>query len=254
MNPLQFAGQKERPLLSLDLFKSLPGKAGEENWDFAGVASDESVDVQGDTILRKSLDVSYAKARGYVNWDHKRGPEDQLGYLKDAVVITDENRGQIEDRVGLTLRKSASMYVEGALYPHVKKAQEVQAILKSANGSVPGLGLSVDGVVARDKTAGDIIKAFVRGVAITPAPVHTLTMVQLKKSLQEYTEEAPPTGEGLQDLVKIAVRQELAKAMPQSRLLSYDEAVLWVLRQRPSWNYDLATKLVRFTMQSRSAP
>jgi len=62
-------------LLTFDLLKV---SKGSEGWSFSGVASDEGEDEDGDAILRKQLDISYAQQRGYVNWNHSRNPADHL--------------------------------------------------------------------------------------------------------------------------------------------------------------------------------
>lgn len=233
----------------MDLYKSTKG-GSEDNWDFAGIASDEQVDVEGDAILRKSLDLTYAQDRGYVNWDHRKTPDAQIGYLTKCVVIPADGVEELGSKLGTTLSKSASVYVEGTLYRHCDQAIHVQKIMKSVGGGkVPGLGLSLDGAVARVKDTGDIVRAFVRGVAICPAPVHPKTMVQLRKSLELGEVDEPELS--LEERIRAVFREELMKSTG-ARGLSYDEAVLWVLQRRPDWTYSQAQNLVKSTIQARS--
>lgn len=241
------------PLVSMSLMKSV--QEDEENpdspWAFEGIASDETVDVEGDTILRKALDVSYAAQRGYVNWDHGRGPADQIGYLTACEVLTKSRIAELRKSFP-DISDSATVYVRGELYKHVPRAADTNRLLKSATDTHPGPGLSLDGAVARDTKSGGVIKAFVRGVAITPVPAHPFTTARLKKSLEAYNAIAG-TGTLPSDLPKeIAdlVMQGLQKHVASNKDLSLDEAVLWVLRKKPLWTYELANKFVKYTFQN----
>lgn len=229
-----------------------------DSWKFAGIASDENPDVDGDEILKKSLDLTYAQKRGYVNWDHSRAPKDQLGFLTKALLLSGKEAMQLaETEMKVPIPDTASIYVEGELYPYVEQSQEVQKILKSTpEGRAFGLGLSLDGVMARDKATDDIVRAFVRGVAITPVPAQVKTLCKLKKSLRDYsTRENGSTIEELrQQISKEPAEQilQLAKAAGEQGLMNFDSATLWILKQRPSWTYDLASKLVRFTISQKT--
>ena len=245
------------PLCSLELLKATKAEQVEgepETWRFAGVASDESRDVDGDEILKKHLDLSYAQSRGYVNWDHSRAPADQLGFLEKAVLITDKNRKKLGTELGVDIPDTASVYVEGELYQHVPKAGEVHQILKSSGKDRHGLGISLDGVMARDAEKGGIVKAYVRGVALTPVPAHPKTIARLRKSLSAY--RLLEDGETPADLVQAitdGVVEELRKSAGGGGRLTRDEAILFLLRKRPKWNYDLASKVVQFTVRNQSA-
>lgn len=214
-------------LFDVSIFALQKSDNGEEDsFKFAGIAADESRDVEGDAILRKSLDLSYANTRGYVNWNHGKEPGDQLGYLTKASLIEGPKViEQLSKAFQTEVSSSATIYVEGMLYPYVEKALDVQKIMKSMkNGNLPphmrGLGLSVEGGIARN-TAGAPIKAYIRGVAITPSPVQTKTLVQLRKALVAQPDS--PVG------------------------LSDEEAILWVLKHQKTWTYDNAAALVRYT-------
>lgn len=221
-------------------------------WKFAGIASDESEDEDGDKILKKSLDLSYAQKRGYVNWHHSRAPADQIGYLTKAVIVTNKNKDVIQQGLEIPVSDSASVYVEGELYKHVDRAIEVHNIMKSQGAGAPGLGLSLDGMVARDIESNGVVKAYVRGVAVTPIPAHPNTLSRLKKSLQGYA-MLKEAGFAPADL-PAAIAKEVVEAMKKSadEAMSADEATLWLLRQRPHWTYDLASKVVQFTLSKRT--
>lgn len=255
MNPnipdLEDAIRREpSPLVSMTLFKSVSDNP-DDSWTFEGIASDETVDVEGDTILRKALDVSYAAHRGYVNWDHGRGPEDQIGILRTCEVLTKSRIAELRKSLP-DISDSATVYVKGELYKHVARAVDTYQLLKSAPEGHPGPGLSLDGAVARDTKSGGVIKAFVRGVAITPTPAHTATIARLKKSLEAYGTLADNgnLNPDLPEQIAAMVIQGLAKSAEGNKDLSHDEAVLWVLRKKPHWTYDLANQFVRYSFQN----
>lgn len=242
------------PLFGATLFKAIPPESEDAPWRFAGIASDEDEDVEGDRILKKSIDLTYAKQRGYVNWDHSRSPGDQLGYLTKAEVISKDKLPDLK-KAFPDLGDQASVYVEGELYKHVPKAAEVYNIMKSVpNGGTGSLGLSLDGSIARDVRNGGIIKAFVRGVALTAQPVQPKTLVRLRKSLAAYNELSGTDGMPSDLPAAIAGQvveqlQLLQKSATLSPALDHDKAVLYVLKQRPRWSYELASKIVTYTME-----
>lgn len=262
-------------LVPVTLVSGLLCKAlSQENEDaplrFAGIASDEDMDVEGDVILRKVIDLSYAQQRGYVNWDHSREPIDQLGFLTKAVIISPKEAEELSISLGVPLKKSASVYVEGELYRHNDKAKEVFKLLKSIPDGAIGLGLSLDGAVARDKLSKSIVKAYVRGVAITAIPAHANTLIKLRKSLQAYNEleaEGQLTPNLAQEIAMHVVDlMNNAKADqtmgtrsldpgpredPLLKALDLDQATLFILKHRPHWTYDLASKVVRYTIEHR---
>ena len=62
MNPVESivdsVAEVLQPLVGMTMVKAVQDG---DTWKFAGIASDETEDVEGDTILRKALDVSYAQ-------------------------------------------------------------------------------------------------------------------------------------------------------------------------------------------------
>lgn len=204
---------------------------------FGGIASSETPDEEGDVILRKMLNVKYISRRGYVNWDHSRQPDDQLGFITTAKVVSAGDVPRYEDLLGTPLSKTSSLYVEGSLYKHVPKAIRVIEMLKSIpRGSQGGLGLSVDGSQLRSPSG--IVQAIVQGVAITPAPAHTETLCRLLKSLGSL-------GLGLSS----SVDGTSANIIPDG--LTEAQAVIRVMELRPTFTLELAKRLVRFFLQSK---
>lgn len=201
------------------------GESEEEaGWKFAGIASDEEMDTDGDVLMKSCLDLTYAKKRGFVNWNHSRDPLDQLGYLTKCELVGEGAfRDELEERFQMPLTKTASLYVEGNLYRHVKRAAAVRDILRSKDvpGYESGLGISVDGMMAKS-VKGEVVKAFVRGVALSAAPAQMNTMCQLVKTLKEMREE--------------------------SGKLTKDEAIDWCLNTRPDWTKAFAERFVNYVI------
>lgn len=220
---------QHQPLIFCSLFKASQDEDADAPWKFAGIASDESIDAEGDALLKEILDISYAQQRGYVNWGHSQEPADQVGYLTKASIIDGhEEIAALSKQLNADISASATVYVEGELYKHVPKASDVWNIMRSATSpQMAGIGLSLEGGLRKDKTSGKLLKAVVRGVAITPKPAHPKTLLALRKELSETTDQ-------------------LEKS---AGALSHDEAILFVLRQRPRWTFELAEKVVTLTKQ-----
>jgi len=223
--------QTQTPLFEAKVSLLKSTKPGEEDQfpRFGGVASSEDTDVDGDAILRKMLDISYIAKRGYVNWDHSRDPENQLGFTTKAEVIKAGDVAKYEDLLQVPLTKSASLYVEGVLYRNSEKAMHVYNLLKSIPPGQDGsIGLSVEGGVLRTKDG--ISRAMIRGVAITPAPAQPDTLCRLMKSLGLDVSSAV---EG------VVVEDAINKGLTES------EAVVRVLELRPHFTVHLAKLMVR---------
>lgn len=216
-------------------------------WKFAGIASDESPDVEGDAIFKKALDLTYAQKRGYVNWDHGRDPGDQIGFLTKATIIDDTLLAQLNKDFNQSLSKTASIYVEGELYKNVHKAKDVRAVMKSlAPGEGQTLGLSIEGVMARTED-DDIVKAFVRGMAFTPAPAHTKTLVQMRKNLAMFNVEPELAAYDPHTHVETEVIQEVIAY--DASFLGLGEAILSIGNRRPNWSFELVKRVATFLMQ-----
>jgi hypothetical protein len=175
-----------------------------------GIASSNLRDEEGDVITADQLDISYLEARkGALNWEHGREVEDVLGHITSAIVIkTPIDRMHLENRTGMRIPESATLYLEGE-FAETAKAKEVVALIRGGNKAI---GLSVDGALHRDKATGKPVRAFVRGVALTTAPANTGTYVELKKSFRRLNPDRGEEGRkrrilrGLDRLTKSAAR------------------------------------------------
>ena len=140
--------------LPLDIIKS--DTEVNEEWRIAGYASTPNEDRQGDEIIQKGLDISDFVNHGWLNYDHS---EVILGYPdKDKCSVTKKG-----------------FYVEGILLKDIPQSKTMweTAIALQKSGSDRRLGFSVEGKILKKNDQGQIVKAKVYNVAVTPNPVNT---------------------------------------------------------------------------------
>jgi hypothetical protein len=149
-------------------------KAEDGSWRVRGLASSEKMDLQGETIVQKGVDLSpIDKKRGVLNWDHNRGPENTIGVLDGYS------------------RTSKGLYIEGRLFKNHSKAKAVREIMESLGESDRGrMGMSVEGkILERDPANPTIIrKCQINAVALTMNPVNAETFADLVKSVNAAQE------------------------------------------------------------------
>ena len=141
--------------LPFDIMKS--EDASDDEWRIGGYASTSAEDRQGDEIVQKGLDISDFVNHGWFNFDHQG--DIILGYPdKKACAVTKKG-----------------FYVEGTLLKGISQAKNIwdTALALKKSGSDRRLGFSVEGKILERNKAGQIIKAKVYNVAITPNPVNT---------------------------------------------------------------------------------
>ena len=150
-----------------------------------GIASTEAPDEAGEIIVQDGIDWSYFLKRGFLNLEHKQGPEFVMG--QPEAVKACEYKGY-----------KATM-LKGYLYsekPAVKSLVETMDAMKKA-GADREIGLSVEGqVVERDERDPKIIrKSKVMNVSITSSPCNkdaTMTIVKsILKNIEKENTEFP---------------------------------------------------------------
>jgi len=148
-------------------------KSEDGEWRVRGLASTETVDQQGETIIQKGIDLSpIEQKRGIINFDHQKGPENTIGLL-DGYKQSDNG-----------------LFIEGRLFKNHSKAKAVYEIMSSLGKSDKGrVGLSVEGkILERDRLNPKIIqKCQINAVAVTLNPVNSGTYADLVKSMSEAT-------------------------------------------------------------------
>ena len=159
--------------LPADAIKSGVDKDG-KRW-IQGIASTDNLDLQGEKVTQKGLDYDYFLKNGYINDDHKDGPEHKVGEPTEAKVTKD------------------GFWIKGFLYKGKERADHWWNDLTSLDqsGSKRKVGFSIQGKVQR-RNGRTIDKCWIQDVAITAAPVNTNTWAEIVKSLNAdtWTEES----------------------------------------------------------------
>ena len=185
-----------------------------------GIASTASRDLQGEVVNQNGIDFSYFLKHGYLNDDHKPGPEHKVGEPTECKVTKN------------------GLWVKGFLFNNHKKADEYWELMNAltASDSNRKVGFSIQGKVKR-RAGKEIVECWVQDVAITPAPVNTATWAEIAKSLsaekwdlskasdcEEEDEEKALTVSGGSPLVPESLDGGIKKDRT-SKALTYDEAV-----------------------------
>ena len=160
-------------------------KSEDGSYKVRGLASTESVDQQGETIIQKGIDLTPIDSKkGILNWDHQKGPENTIGLL-DGYTRTDNG-----------------LYVEGRLFKNHTKAKAVREIMESlGEGDRGRMGLSVEGkILERDPANPSVIrKCRINAVALTMNPVNASTYADMVKSMNASEVEFNSTEEYIQE-------------------------------------------------------
>jgi hypothetical protein len=152
-------------------------KAGSDDdgeWCIEGLASTPSLDQQNEVVMVKGLDLSYLEqGRGTFNWNHK-GDADPSSIVG---VITHCQR-----------TPNGELLVKGKLLKSLPKAKHIYQLMKALAKDCPDrkMGMSIEGkVLARN--GNQIVKAWVKAVALTLDPVNKDTWVNFAKSMEGMT-------------------------------------------------------------------
>jgi hypothetical protein len=131
-----------------------------------GVASTSDKDLQGETVLQHGIDYAYFLKHGYINDDHKSGPEHKVGE-PTACRMT-----------------PGGLWVKGFLYKGKQRSdfwwEHLNALEQS--DSKRKVGFSIQGKIVR-RNGKTIEKCWLQDVAITASPVNTSTWAEIVKSL-----------------------------------------------------------------------
>jgi uncharacterized C2H2 Zn-finger protein len=120
-----------------------------------GYMSTEHLDRQDETVLQKGLDFHEFVNFGWFNDNHSQATSAAIGYPETA-----------------SYHPGKGWHTEGHLLKGFKRADEIWELAKSLHGTPRRLGFSIEGKVIERK-ANYIVKARIRNVAITNAPVNT---------------------------------------------------------------------------------
>ena len=171
---------------------------GEDTRRIGGYCSTQHLDRQDEIVLQKGLDFTEFADYGFFNDNHNQATAAVVG---------------IPDKVEFHAGKG--WYTTGELLKGFSRADEIWSLAKSLENTKRRLGFSIEGkVIERD--GNRIVKAKIRNVAITNAPVNpncswsTLSKSFTNKALTVSHGRAPTSGGGVltqEDLEHDEVKQ-----------------------------------------------
>lgn len=205
-----------------------------------GIASTANLDLQGERVTQRGLDFSYFLKNGYINDDHKEGPEHKVGEPTEAKITKD------------------GFWIKGFLYKGKERADHWWDHLNSLDqsGSKRKVGFSIQGKVER-RNGKTIDKCWIQDVAITAAPVNTHTWAEIVKSLnadtwsedEEDQDKALSTTSGgamIPESLEGELKNQTYKSfrdIPAGANLSYDQYVD-TLQLEQGWSRKTASAVV----------
>lgn len=205
-----------------------------------GIASTFDKDLQGERVIQNGIDYAYFLKHGYINDDHKEGPEHKVGE-------------PVECRI-----TKAGLWLKAFLYKGKDRSdywwEHITAL--KGNDSKRKVGFSIQGKILR-REGTTISKCWLQDVAITASPVNTNTWTEIVKSLGkqkwclhpwdsvcksgccvcvsdgEDEEKALSTGSvGGQALIPESLEGSAKVQTFKSNNISYDDAVAFVQKSR----------------------
>lgn len=151
--------------------------ATEEKRLVRGLASCEDLDAQGEVVVQKGMDLDYLRTRGWLNWDHKEGPENLLGEPLHVEIVSAESH-PVLSKAGV---RGLACYVEGKLYKGLARADATWYHLNNPERTRP-IAWSIQGR-ALERDGHKITKSEIRHLAITHQPIQTRSFAEIAKSL-----------------------------------------------------------------------
>lgn len=206
-----------------------------------GWCSTENIDRQDEVVVAKGLDFSEFVAFGYFNDNHKQETASVLGYPRVA-----------------RLEKSR-WWTEGNLligHPPSDKVWELAKALKKSRAP-RNLGFSIEGKVLERNSSNRIVRAKVRNVAITNAPVNTDCSWDIMskafapmKVVEQAARKALAENSALVQSVGVSRRGHHVNSIIHQRndVLSFREAVDRVRRIHPNLSSATAARVVHFAL------
>jgi len=138
----------------------------EKDWVIQGLASTAHRDLQEEIVIQNGIDYSYFIKKGYINDDHKEGPEHKVGEPLDCKIT------------------KAGLWIKARLFKGQERATHWWKLIKSLeeSDSKRKVGFSIQGKITR-RQGKTIMKCWLQDVAITASPVNTNTWAEIVKSL-----------------------------------------------------------------------
>lgn len=133
-----------------------------------GIASTDDTDLQNEIVVQHGMDTAYFLKYGYINDDHKPGPEHKVGEPTEC------------------RSTKAGLWIKAFLFKGHDRANYWWELMQSLeeSGATRKVGFSIQGKVLR-RAGNSILKCWLQDIAITCSPVNTHTWAEVVKSLSK---------------------------------------------------------------------
>lgn len=214
-----------------------------------GYCSTEHIDRQGEVVLQRGLDFDEFVKFGYFNDNHNQATAAVVG---------------IPDRV--EYHNGKGWYTEGTVLKGMKRSEEIWELARSLEGTNRRLGFSIEGKVL-ERRDNYIVKARIRNVAVTNAPVNTnCTWSVLAKAMtagHDLVATGGVSGDGRPEIPQDLEHDECSGCSDckeahkshkhgkkcsarKSVLLDEDASVALIQRVRPHYSEELCRKIYNY--------
>lgn len=165
-----------RYYLPLEINKA-KNEAGEEVMKIRGVASTMDEDTDGEVLDPNGFDFDYFLNSGFINWHHQQKDDPEA-------IVGEPVRAFVKDN---------QFYVEGELYAWSDLAKKIWNLANNLKNSKSKrrLGMSVEGKAKERHPANEnyITKSVITGLAITPMPKNSATILDVIKGEGGWIDE-----------------------------------------------------------------
>lgn len=144
------------------------------------MASANMRDAVNEMVIVKGMDCTPAVERGFINWDHKEGPINIIGYPKSLELVYAEDVPAMKSRgiEGLTLWAKGELWRPGV---H-DGADDAWKLAKAVQGTPRQLAWSIQGRVLDRTPDGRITKSILTQLALTHQPILQSSFADVAKS------------------------------------------------------------------------
>lgn len=207
-----------------------------------GIMSSESPDLQGDIVMQNGLDCRYWLKKGWLNWEHERGPEYIVGYPDKTFPTKDEH--------GAAATGFEAHLLLDEDHPHAMGAYRTMAALRKA-GDHRRIGISIEGPppMRSPNNRKVILKSIPMNASICSHPISPESRVELfckAMGLADIGVQTPASGGGSlgalvpQSLGYLSASEQYALAERRKRAINADDLAGMLCKAFPGLSYSNA--------------
>jgi hypothetical protein len=191
----------------------------------SGIASEETPDQTGETVIHSGIDFAPLLKTGYINYDHLShpsksdlGPEALIGVPTDARLVKSDAGHDALFIEGYLFNDPVLKPLADACFRHM----QALALTKSlGKGHARRMGMSVEGITLLKRNRR-IERSEVRHIAVTHKPAHLATNVDFQEVLKSLDiaarlPDAALCGEGMIDMAALLKAADTAIDSPLMR-------------------------------------